>query len=200
MFLDIETLPASQDKHQILKEIFEYKNTKKEQKKTVEEFIESTNFGGAFGRIFCISYALNEEPAQCLYHQDEKEILKKFWDIAKDIDLFIGHSIFDFDLKFIYQRSIILQIKPTRDDLSFARYRSHPIYDIMAEWEKWGRSSGFASLDTLARAMNIPSSKSELDGSKVYEYYQKGKYQDIIKYCNQDVEVTREIYRRITFQ
>lgn len=199
IFLDIETLPAEKSKHAILKDIYEGKKEKgKKVSDTFDEFITQTTFDGAFGRILCISYAVNDGQIQCLYG-DEKEILKNFWEIAKDADLFIGHNLFDFDLRFIYQRSVILGIRPTKE-LSFARYRNSPVYDVMHEWTGWNLYNKI-SLDKLAKALNIKSSKDDgMDGSKVHEYFEKGRLQEIYTYCNADVEATRAIYKKMNFE
>lgn len=199
LFLDIETLPAEEEKHGILKEIYDYK--KANGKKTADSFdmfLAQTNFDGSFGRIFCVSAGINGEPVKCL-NGGEKDILADFWELAKDTDLFIGHNIFDFDLRFIYQRSVILGVRPTRD-LSFARYRNNPIYDTMYEWSKWNTQDKI-SLDKLAKALGLVSSKGKgIDGSKIYEYYKNGKHQEIYDYCIADVEVTRNIYKKMTFE
>ncbi|PJC75841.1 hypothetical protein CO010_04215 [Candidatus Shapirobacteria bacterium CG_4_8_14_3_um_filter_39_11] len=164
---------------------------------TFEEFIEQTGLDGAFGRIACIGYALNEEPAKT-FSGDEKEMLKNFWELAREVDLFIGFNNMDFDLRFIYQRSIILGVKPTKE-LGFARYRNSPIYDVMYEWSKWSTQSKI-SLDTLAKALGIPSSKGgEVEGKNVFKAYEEGKIDLICKYCEADVEVTRKIYHKMTF-
>ena len=127
----------------------------------------------------------------------EKDILNKFWNIAKEAHLFIGHNVMEFDLRFIYKRSIINGIKPSRE-LNFARYRSDPIYDTMKEWEKWGAMG--TSLHKLSIALGIASPKEEgIDGSKVYDYYLAGKGDEIIKYCKRDVDATRKVYNKMTF-
>lgn len=199
LFLDIETLPAEEDKHEVLKKIYNNKKSNgKNLKQSFDSFVIQTSLDGSFGRIFCISLAVDDSPIECL-NGDEKDILKKFWEIASDIELFIGHNIFDFDLRFILQRSIILGVKPTRE-LNFQRYRKNPIFDTMYEWSKWNMQDKIA-LDKLARAMNIESSKeSGLDGSKIHEYFKKGKYQEIYDYCKKDVEVTRAIYKKMNFE
>ncbi|KKR48516.1 MAG: hypothetical protein UT84_C0037G0008, partial [Candidatus Curtissbacteria bacterium GW2011_GWA1_40_16] len=38
------------------------------------------------------------------------------------------------------------------------------------------------------------------DGSQVYDYFLKGKYNDIYEYCRRDVELSRKIYKRMTFE
>jgi predicted PolB exonuclease-like 3'-5' exonuclease len=199
LFLDIETLPAEEEKHGVLKAIHEDMKSKgKKVADSFDEYLEKTNFDGSFGRIFCISVATNNDPVKCLY-SEEKEILKNFWDLARDADLFIGHTVFDFDLRFIYQRSAVLGVKPSRD-LSFARYRNNPIYDIMYEWSKWNMQNKI-TLDKMAKAFGIKSSKEGgMDGSKVHEAYKKGRFQDIYDYCDADVDVTRAIYKKMTFE
>ena len=198
LFLDIETIPAEEEKHEILQAIHKKKveNGKKVSAK-FEEYLLSTSFDGAFGRIVCISYAQDDEPAQIL-EGTEKEMLKSFWDIAKNANLFIGFNCMDFDLRFIYQRSIINGVMPTQN-LIFARYRNNPIFDVMYEWSKWDTKS-LVSLDTLAKALGLASSKDGgIEGKDVWKYYQAGKIKEICDYCKKDVEVTRQIYKKMVF-
>jgi predicted RecB family nuclease len=91
---------------------------------------------------------------------------------------------------------VINGVKPTQD-LSFARYRNYPIYDTMKEWVRW--SSNSLSLEHLALAMGIPTPKDEIDGSQVYEFYKKGRIQEILDYCKKDIETTRAVYKKMTF-
>lgn len=163
-----------------------------------EDYLAATSFDGAFGRIVCIGYAIDDKPAEVI-SGTEKEILTKFWRVAKDVTLFIGFNCMDFDLRFIYQRSIVSGVKPTKE-LNFARYRSDPIFDIMWEWRKWVRDPS-VSLDDLAKALGISSSKGgEIEGKNVAKAYEQGRLKEICAYCAKDVEVTREIYKRMVFE
>lgn len=197
LFFDIETLPAEERDYKKLKEVYDRKVKKGMGTKlgSFEDFVESTSLDGTWGKVLCIGYAIDDGLVQCL-SGEEKEIIKNFWEIAKKVDLFVGFNVIDFDLRFLVQRSIILGVKPSVD-ISFRRYVSNPVYDVMWEWTKWGNR---ISLDELARALGIPSSKGELDGSQVHEYYKKGKIEEITKYCGNDVEVTRKIYKKINFE
>lgn len=202
LYLDIETIPASGRDLPKLKEIYESKKKKylesgQKFSRKFEEFVQTTNFSGSFGRILCLAYALNNEETQILTGPEE-EILTQFWKIAKNADVFIGHNVMDFDLKFIYQRSIIYRVKPTKE-LSFARYRGFPIFDTLREWQKWGGGNGMDSLDALAKAFDMETSKQGIDGSKVFAFYQAGRLEEIYKYCKADVDLTRKVYKRITF-
>lgn len=201
LFLDIETLPAPGEKMELLKTFWEDSRKKNGGKiipglNDFDTFFRNTSFQGEFGRILCIGYAIDDKPTDCI-SGDEKEMLRKFWGLAKDANLFIGHNVMDFDLKFIYKRSVILNVRPSRE-LSFARYRSNPIFDTMHEWEKWsGKGTG---LHRLSLAMGMASPKEEgIDGSQVYDYFLTGKTDEIIEYCKRDVEATRKVYNRIIF-
>jgi predicted PolB exonuclease-like 3'-5' exonuclease len=190
-FFDIETIPTEQslrdtgmlDAQLLLQQA---------------EIIKKLSLSAATARILCLAYAIEPEPDSPIeiLHGDEAEIIRGFWRLAADCQMFVGHNILDFDLRFIYQRSIIHQIRPSRD-IPFARFRSDPVYDTMHEWSRWGREH--VSLDLLARALGIPSPKESLDGSKVYPYYCAGRLPDICDYCKRDVETVRRVYRRLTF-
>src|SRR3972149_11951126 len=94
LFFDIETLPASGEQMQIIKDLFEEykkKNGKKAAETTFDNFFRSTSFSGEFGRIFCVGYAIDNQPVECLVGE-EKKMLEDFWRLAGDVDLFIGHN------------------------------------------------------------------------------------------------------------
>lgn len=198
MYLDIETLPAEEGNKNVLMELYERKM--KRGNKTMgsfEEFLESTGLDGAFGRICCISYAIDDGPTQSLFG-NEKEIIERFWEAAKNVSLFVGFNVMDFDLRFIYQRSVIHNTKPTQD-LSFARYRNYPIYDVMQEWSRWS-SLGRTSLHGLSKALGVNSPKEgNIEGKDVAKAFAAGRIKEICEYCERDVEATRQIYKRMTF-
>jgi len=162
------------------------------------ELIKKLSLSAGTAKIICLCYAV--EPSMInsieVLQGEETDIIKNFWKLAVDCNLFVGHNILDFDLRFIYQRSVIHQIKPSRD-IPFTRFRNAPIYDTMQEWSKWGREH--VSLDTLSKALGIPSPKENLDGSKVYPYYRAGKLAEIVEYCKRDVESVRQVHKRLTF-
>ncbi len=174
-----------------------------------------TALNGDFGRLLCIGFidefprgeiergVIGWDARQGAFHCDERIILTEFWRRMKtfrpNIDRIVGHNIYDFDLKFILKRSVIHGVRPTVD-LSFARYRNQPIYDTMCEWERWSFSSR-VSLDTLARALSLESSKQDgVSGSQIFNLYQSGEHRKIHDYCLKDVELTRAIYKRMVFE
>ena len=199
LFLDIETIPSAEEHREIHIEIIRKLGSKK--KKTVEKIYEETSFEGTFGRICCIG--IIKEGSQGIIQKEvfkgtEKEILTNFWKTAADVNQFVGHNIWEFDLPFIYKRSIINGVKP-RTNISFVKYRNFPIYDTQQEWELWGYKKA-QKLDTLAKVLGLPTSKGEIDGSKVWKAFREGKIEEICKYCMKDVELTRQVYYKMTFE
>lgn len=162
------------------------------------EIIKKLSLSAVTAKIICLCYTIEPSVSGTIevLKGEETDIIKGFWKIVPDCNLFVGHNILDFDMRFIYQRSVIHNIKPSRD-IPFTRFRNAPIYDTMQEWSKWGREH--ASLDSLSKALGIPSPKENLDGSKVYPYYRAGKLPEIIEYCKRDVESVRAVYKRLTF-
>lgn len=213
MFLDIETLPAPESSYEKLKYLYQRKLEKKSKKKEISEeviiednsngfdgYVKNTSFDGGFGRILCIAYAIDDAPAEVICNVDnEKKTLEQFWNVVvNNIELFVGHNIMDFDFRFIYQRSIVLGVRPTKD-LNFARYRSFPFFDTMKEWGKWSYGENIG-LEHIALALGIPTPKDGIDGSQVYNFYKAGKVGEICEYCKRDVETTRSVYKKMTFQ
>jgi 3'-5' exonuclease len=203
--IDIETLPASEP---LDAEFLSAGNRKQNDEH------EKSALNGDFGRILCVGYikegeggvessgVMGWDETTGRFTCDERAILTEFWRMMRgfrpETDRIVGHNIFDFDLKFIYKRSIVHGVRPTVG-LSFARYRSQPIYDTMCEWERWSFGSRI-KLDRLARVLSLPSSKAEgVDGSCVFRLFEQGQHRLIRDYCRRDVELTRAIYRRMVF-
>lgn len=203
VFIDIETLPPARDKWKGIGPDLE--QDEKEYRKLA--------LNGNYGQILCIGIAAERDGKRIAetvlgfdeereeFTLDEKEMLEKFWYLMKNFnparDIIIGHNIFDFDLLFIYKRSIIHGVNPQLN-LSFARYRSQPIFDTMREWEQWGRK--FISLAELGKVLDLDKGKlNGLNGSKVFDLYTEGEYKEIARYCRADVELTRDVYNRMNF-
>ncbi len=179
-----------------------------------EEMFRQLALHAEYGRILCIGVILEKDGTEIRkgvfgfdkktekLHMDEAKTLRGFWKLLeKDFnprrDLIIGHNLMDFDLPFIYKRSRIKNIKPSVQ-LSFARYRSAPIFDTMREWALWNLRETSISLSMLAELLECGLKKTDgIDGSKVYDEYLSGSHCLIADYCLQDVEVTRAVYHRM---
>jgi hypothetical protein len=191
LFFDIETVPTPQA-------IADNSLDDAQRQLDEKELVKKLSLSAVTARILCLAYAAEpprDAPTEVL-QGEEPAILKAFWQLAAETNLFVGHNILDFDLRFIYQRSIINRIKPSKE-IPFARFRNSPVFDTMHEWSRWGREH--VGLDPLARSLQLPSPKADVDGSKVFEYFRAGRHTEIYDYCRGDVETVRQVYRRLTF-
>lgn len=175
----------------------------------VEEAIKKTSFDGGLGRIICIGWAVDDGDPVCTVREEPSMIMSFFDAIkeavklhyhggnTKETPIFVGHNITGFDLRFLWQRAVVNKIKPPSAIPFNVKPWEKSIADTMLMWnpERERRTS----LDKLCRILGVDSPKSELDGSKVWEYYKAGRIQEISKYCKSDVIATRECYRRMEF-
>ncbi len=206
IFVDIETLPP--DKGGAAVGVCE------ELGSCSDEEFRRLALDGDFGRVLTVGVVveqdgqvthcglLGRERRTMMFHLDEARTLRGFWKLMKGFnvsrDLVIGHNVFDFDLPFLYKRSVIQHVPPTVE-LPFTRYRSRPVFDTMHQWNKWSPRK-FVSLDRLARVLGLESSKGQgIDGGRVYDKFCEGCHQEIADYCMRDVELVRKIYYRMSF-
>jgi hypothetical protein len=206
IFVDIETLPPDKD--------FCVANLLGEVSACSDDEFRRLALDGDYGRVLTIGVIvehdgqvihrglLGRERQTRMFHLDEARTLGGFWKLLKGFnvsrDLVVGHNLFDFDLPFLYKRSVIHRVRPSVD-LSFARYRSRPVFDTMYLWNKWSPRK-FVSLDRLAKILGLESSKGQgIDGGRVYDKFCAGCHQEIADYCMRDVELVREIYYRMSF-
>jgi DNA polymerase elongation subunit (family B) len=117
-------------------------------------------------------------------------------DIAREFqdNVFIGHNLIGFDLKIIKQRAMILGIKPPSNIPFNAKPWDSSPFDTMLQWD----ARNFVKLDKIAKAFGLQGKNGE--GCKVYEWWQAGKFDKIADYCASDVELTYQVYKRMTWQ
>ena len=131
--------------------------------------------------------------------EDEKKALLRFIQFMKSFDVetdeLVGHNIIGFDLPFIFQRCLVncISAKPLVD---LREFNVRGVFDTMHHW--WLGAKRFVSLDDIAWALGIESSKTEsVEGSKVFDLYQAGRLSEIREYNLNDVRVTRKVYERM---
>lgn len=194
IFFDLETIPADESVVDLVREQFERRSrsaTSTRREVTFEDYLHGTSLDPNFGQILCIGYAVDDAPSTTIYGDSEADVLNEFWDVARSATTLVGHNAVSFDIPFLWKRSILNSIKPSLD-LNDAAL----VADTMLIWDmKMPRKH--TSLDLLAKLLGIPTSKSEMSGAEVYDYYRAGKLEQIYQYCQRDVEVTRAVYRRL---
>lgn len=206
VFCDIETLPI--DKESLI-------NFPKVCNCNEEEY-KRLALTGEYGRVLTIGVIVEEEgrvtQSGCLgrdrqtkcFHLQERRTLQAWWKLLRPFrpstDLIITFNGLSFDLPFLYKRSVINRVKPSVN-LSFARYRSQPLFDVMCEWNKWDPKKHI-SLDELARILGLASPKEDgIDGSRVYDRFCEGPHTHdaLAAYCMADVRVLRQCWYRMMY-
>ena len=216
LFLDIETVAHTYD-YNILSERLKTQWSRKanffrrEEGQTDEDlYRDRAGIYAEFGKIICIAvgkYIENENGELVLrtkayYGDDEKALLKEFSSMLEKMDprtlKLCAHNGKEFDFPYLCRRMLINCI-PLPATLNLSGKKSWEILhlDTMEMW-KFGDYKHFTSLDLLAAIFNVPSSKSEMEGSQVNNAYHVDK--DLVKikeYCVRDVVVLAQLFLKL---
>ena len=224
LFIDIETIPCQDPKYiadcnaqvkapgnfskpeSIDKWMTENRETE------ADKIHRKTSFDGALGEIISIAWANDDSKinVNCRCDANEAQILREFFNDLEDlkdengnriiISRWCGHYISGFDLRFLWQRCVILGVRPTVTIPYDAKPWDDAIFDTKTQWTgSLSHYAGVGSLDALTKAFGLPGKEGGLDGSKVYDYWLAGRFKEIIEYNKQDVFLCRELYRRMNF-
>lgn len=174
----------------------------------VDAAYRKTSLDGAFGEICVIGWAIDDGAPQAVFSDNnERLVLTVFAEaLAKQIkpsDNFsttvIGHNVVNFDLRFITQRSIIHRVRPHMviGRAAMAKpWETEKVFDTMVQWSGAGKT---IKLDKLCKALDVPTPKNGIDGSKVWDFVRSGKIRDVAEYCKRDISATRDVFRRMTY-
>lgn len=215
LFLDIETIPCQQSDvvDQIASEvkppaamkkaetIAEWEKTEKAS--AVAEAVQKTALDGAYGQIVCIGYAFDDSSITSIVGGEESTLLQVFFNDLQEAKLsthtgltFVGHNLTAFDLRFIFHRAVVNGVKPPACFPINPKSWDASIFDTMAYWAGHG---GRISLDKLCNVLGLEG-KTDFTWQDVYPAYQRGEFSRISDYCKHDVAITRNVYKRLTFQ
>lgn len=213
LFLDIETVSCVPDYDALderLKPLWKKKAQfiKTDQDVSAENlFFERAGIYAEFGKIVTIAVGFISQGegstslrVKAFANDDEKVILNEFKGLLEghfdqNKIALCAHNGKEFDFPYICRRMLVNGIPPPAC-LQMSGKKPWEILhlDTLEMW-KFGDRKNFTSLDLLAALFNIPSSKSDIDGSMVnHAYYIDQDLEKIAKYCKQDVVVTAQLY------
>jgi 3'-5' exonuclease len=216
LFLDIETV-ANQfsygDLDERMKSQWARKASflKRDSERTDEEiYYERAGIYAEFGRIICVAvgkFSENEHGELVLrtkayYGDNEKALLSEFKGMLEKLDptttRLCAHNGKEFDFPYLCRRMLVNCIQlPVVLNLAGKKAWEVQHIDTMELW-KFGDYKHYTSLDLLAAIFNIPSSKSDFDGSMVNEVYHRENGLDRIKeYCLRDVVVLAQLFLKM---
>lgn len=203
IFLDIETVaefPSYLDLPERLRLLWNKKAAllSKDEEITAEELYERAGIYAEFGKIVCISIGYFEKKLQkfrikSFFGSNEKALLNSFAEMLnkhfnKENDLLCAHNGKEFDFPYISRRLLVNRIKlPKLLDIAGKKPWEIKHLDTMELW-KFGDYKHYTSLDLLTAIFEIPSPKSDIDGSQVNAvYWKEGDVKRIAEYCQNDV-------------
>ncbi|WEK36927.1 MAG: ribonuclease H-like domain-containing protein [Candidatus Pseudobacter hemicellulosilyticus] len=216
LFLDIETVPLYASYDQVpeeWKELWALKSAyllRNNEMETVETIYNRAGIYSEFGKIVCISVGIvqgNSDNKKLVLKSftghDEKELLQDFCDMLKrwatDSNKYLcAHNGKEFDFPFLCRRLIINQLRiPHILNSSGKKPWEVNFLDTMELW-KFGDYKNYTSLNLLARTLDIPTPKDDIDGKMVGDVYWREKdLQRIATYCQKDVQTITQIYLRL---
>ncbi|WP_174804390.1 ribonuclease H [Martelella limonii] len=214
LYLDIETIPTQDDevKRDIAANIRPPASMKKEETiakweaeqkpDAIKEAIDKTSFDGAYGSVSCIGFAVDDSPVTSmsfpLNASGERLLLGGFYDTVSDalnmsFPVIVGHYITGFDLRFLWQRSMVLGIRVPAWLPRDPKPWDAMVFDTMTAWAGARDTIG---LDRLCKAFGV-GGKDGVDGSMVAGMFERGEHEAIAEYCRDDVERVRSIHRKM---
>jgi 3'-5' exonuclease len=209
LFVDIETVPfvsTFEEMSEPMQLLWEKKSRHfREQEQTASDVYERAGIYAEFGKVICISagYLTGKTfRLKSVFGDDEKTLLGEFgamvakWEVRKDPYL-CGHNVKEFDLPYVARRMIINRIKiPAMLNSAGKKPWEVKHLDTMELW-KFGEYKNFTSLALLAEILEIPTPKSDIDGSMVARvYWDEHDLNRIASYCEKDVLTTARVLMR----
>ncbi len=216
LFLDIETVPQYPSFDQLPDEWKELWTRKSEvllrnrEHESTETIYPRAGIYAEFGKIICISCGFVQGSGD-----DKKLLLKSFtgdneallllefsamlkkWS-SSNTQYLCAHNGREFDFPYLCRRMIINRI-PIPAVLNSSGKKPWEVthLDTMEMW-KFGDFKSYTSLNLLAHALQIPTPKDDIDGSRVWEVYWQEKNMDrIAAYCQKDVITTVQVFLRM---
>lgn len=145
-------------------------------------------------QVLCIGL-LDDDATQFLTGP-EGAILEAFWNAWYASERMAGFNCKDFDMRILWQRSIILGVKVPMD-LFEGRYWSRKVVDLQEIWLCFGRDTKGQSLDAICRALKIGQKNG--DGKDFAALYATDR-QAALEYVGNDLELTAKLAARLGVQ
>lgn len=176
-------------------------------------FRERAGIYAEFGKVIVVGmgkFSANENGERILKtrifaNHDEKVVLQEFKQALEKMDQgqvrLCAHNGKEFDYPYLSRRMLIQGIAlPSVLNFSGKKSWDIPHLDTMEMW-KFGDYKHYTSLDLLATLFDIPTSKGDMDGSKVNEvYYRDNDLNKIAEYCAGDVVAVAQLFLRLKGQ
>jgi predicted PolB exonuclease-like 3'-5' exonuclease len=178
----------------------------------VDEALAKTSVDVLYAEVLCVAIGIDDDiPGTISCMENESDGLRWFrewFDFhAGPETILVGHNISSFDLRILTNRFRALNILPPELFPSIkGRYWSGRVWDTMLQ-TPCSNGLGMVSLADACMVYGIPSPKgavcledgTPLEGSTVGLAFERGEYEAILKYAEEDIAATRALYKAQTF-
>ncbi len=207
VYLDIETIPGQGERlSDRLENKLEPPKTLKKQEsidrwwdensgEALAEAHHKTGLSGLFGEIWCLAWAHDDGEARSISRvaprptdpeDTEARMLEMFFSQVHAVNpnpTWCGHNVLNFDLRFIWQRCVVLGLSAPFDLGLDSKPWDNTVLDTSSLWAGF---RDYVKLDDLCFALDIEG-KGDIDGSKVWDAVQAGRIDEVAEYCRDDV-------------
>ncbi|KKP90194.1 MAG: hypothetical protein UR95_C0003G0063 [Parcubacteria group bacterium GW2011_GWC1_36_108] len=130
----------------------------------------------------------------------EKEMLAQFWNLAEKYDEFVSFNGRTFDVPFLFVRSAINKIRPTKNLMANRYLSSQPQnakhIDLLDQLTFYGAVRRKGNLHLWSKAFGIKSPKEEgISSDDVGQLFKEKRFLDIAKYNVGDLQATKALYQ-----
>ena len=213
IFIDIETVPQYHYYNEMSPELQslwdqKYDHLNMEHDTSAEAYQDKAGLYAEFGKIVVIGVGYFKKSGEklsfrmtALKNHDEKELLEQFKALLVSkfphySYRFCAHNGKEFDLPYLCRRMMVQNMElPLHLNLRGKRPWEIKHLDTLELW-KFGEFRHYASLNLLSQILDIPTSKTDMDGGKVAgKYYEEQALDEIASYCLGDVLSTARVYQ-----
>lgn len=209
LFLDIETIRSKEKPNS---KWFDYPSNYKDpikiaayqETKASEAHAKSSLDAMAGGRLLGFAAAIDEgQIMSCFQNFDdngeaEESVIKEFNRLIMEVIgvkeaysmMYIGFNV-GFDLKWLWQLG--LKYKQPFVKIFPQSERDHKVLSIDKLFT-FNAYKEYLSFDKLYKFLYGESLKGAIDGSKVHDYFEQNKIDEIADYCRGDVQAVRRVY------
>lgn len=221
IYLDIETIPSQRNESrelaaakvrhpgQMTKPETIAKWDEEQRPAAEDEQWRKTALNGAWGEICCICWqaedGIIEQATRPTIADSEEIMLRSFFDGVVEEQAkahgrpihWVGHNIASFDLRYLWQRAVVLGVQPPVKLRQDATPWAGTVIDTMY---LWSGAKGSIKLTELCAALRVDVGHEDtIDGSQVWDEYKAGRFDVILTHCRADVARVREVHRRMEF-
>jgi 3'-5' exonuclease len=218
LFLDIETASGTERYDELSEGLQKHWARRAKRMETDEPFVSAyerdaflyedrAGIFAEFNRVVCISCGYlkwNETHftirLKSFYGPTEADILNDFGQVLQKIGnrRLCGHNIREFDYPVLGRRFLVNRIPlPPVLQAQGRKPWENPILDTMEYW-KFGDGKNFTALELLCILLDVPTPKSDIDGSQVSRVFWKDQdFARIAQYCENDVAATAHVLLKL---